>query len=65
MEKKFEKSKTVKPVCETCVQSVDLKNMYWVNRTGYRSLHCLKCIEENNLIIYAPYVNPRKKKSEK
>lgn len=57
------KEKKSGKVCESCLKIKTLKELYWVERTNYKSLHCIDCIEENKLIAETPYVTPRKKKN--
>jgi hypothetical protein len=54
----------VKHICESCCKEFNDKDLYWVDRINYRSLHCMKCIDNLNLKLDDPYKEPKKSKKD-
>jgi len=57
-------------ICEKCIRSstnpeLTEEMFFYVDKGDHISIACIDCIEKNNLIIYKPYKELRKKRETK
>lgn len=57
-------------ICQSCLKASNDKGLtkdmfYLVDNETHYSVHCIDCIQKENLKIVRPYFKPRKKKTSK
>lgn len=57
--------KKEKHICFSCLGEFDDKEIYWIDKKTHSILHCMKCIENNKIESYIPYLKPRKTRTKK
>lgn len=56
--------KDEKQICMSCHGDFSNKEVYWITKNeSYQVLHCINCIEKNDVKDYVPYMKPRKIKT--
>jgi len=56
------RKKKEKQICWNCLNDFEDKDVFWISKQDHSVLHCMKCIKENDIKEYRPYIVKRIKK---